>query len=85
MTVGLYTIKDELSEYSTMIMPFQEDAHAKRWFRDYVENNSMLKKNPEDFSLWKFATYETKTADIVPVFPPELIERAKGEYTENGN
>lgn len=85
MTFGLYTIKDELSEYSTLITPFQEDSHAKRWFRDYVENNSMMKKNPEDFSLWKFAKYDTKTTETVPVFPPELIERAKGEYNENGN
>lgn len=85
MEFGLYTIKDELSEYSTLITPFTEEAHAKRWFRDYVDNNSMMKKNPEDFSLWKFATYESKTAEIQPVFPPELIERAKGENNGNDN
>lgn len=85
MIFGLYTIKDELSEYGTMIVPFTEEAHAKRWFRGYVDENNMIKKNPEDFSLWKFADYDSKTAEVIPQYPPQLVERAKGEYTENGN
>lgn len=82
MIFNLYAIKDELSQYSPALMPFEEDAQARRWFRDQVSNNTLMKSNPEDYSIWKVATMETKEGNVT-TFNPELIERAKGE--KNGN
>lgn len=79
MIFGLYAIKDELSEFAPTLMPFEEDAQAKRWFRDYTDNNSLIKKNPEDYSIWKVGIFDTKTGQTNETILPELIERAKGE------
>lgn len=84
MIAQLYTMKDELTEFTPGLVPFEEDAQAKRWFRDYVANNSMMRKNPEDYSIWKVGTIDTKTGKVEGYPFPELVERAKGE-THHGN
>lgn len=78
MKFNLYTIKDELSEFYPGMMPFEEDAQAKRWFRDQVKGNTMMSSNPEDYSIWKTGEINTKTGTVVGLVFPELVERAKG-------
>lgn len=85
MIFKLYAIKDELSEYAPTLMPFEEDAQAKRWFRNYCEENPMVKRNPEDYSIWYVGEFDSKTGETNNSLPfPELVERAKGE-SANGN
>ncbi|QCS36561.1 nonstructural protein [Capybara microvirus Cap3_SP_457] len=47
----------------------ESDAAATRSFAMELENNSMMKKFPGDFRLWRIAEYDPKTAVIVPSHP----------------
>lgn len=86
MNLKQYAIKDELTEFMPLIVLFEEEPQARRWFREYVANNSMIRNNPEDFSLWLVGEFDSKTGCTNNGLPfPELIERAKGANPENGN
>lgn len=77
MKVTLYAIKDELSEFSPGLVPFEEEGQAKRWFREKIKETPIMSNNPEDFSIWNVGTMDTKTGKV-EAEEPKLIERAKG-------
>lgn len=77
MKFCLYSIKDELSGYAAPVMIKDEDL-TKRYFKNVVENNDMIKTSPKDFSIWEIGYFDTDTATIeVSMQHPRLIERAE--------
>lgn len=83
MIVKLYSIKDEMTEFSVQLTPFVEEPTAKRWFRDTVKSNQLMRDNPEDFSLWEVGNFDSKTGQLEHLPFPQLIEKAKG--ADHGN
>lgn len=79
MKYQVCTIRDaQLSTYSP---PFytKTKGEARRSFRDAVNNtdpNNMLKKHPEDFSLWAVGLWDDETG-FFEKNEPELMEQAK--------
>jgi hypothetical protein len=77
-----YSIRDGKSE--TYNKPFTEVSNgvALRNFMTAMENeDSMIKKYPEDFSLWQVGQFDETTGEIIPA-NPECIGKAvdlKGE------
>lgn len=80
MKFGLYTIKDELSEYG-FPMAFQNRGIAERYFQNLTETDLMIKNNPSDFSLWKIGEFDTEKGEIKTIEQPKLVIRAKGVKT----
>lgn len=85
MIANLYAIKDELSEFSPGLVPFEEEGQARRWFREKIKETPIMANNPEDFSLWDCARFDTKTGKISigNNGEPTLVERAKGAKIGN--
>lgn len=77
MKFGLYTIKDELSEYG-FPMAFQNRGIAERYFQNLTETDNMIRNNPSDFSLWKIGKFDTEKGEIEKEETPKLVIRAKG-------
>ena len=64
MIVELYSIKDELNEYTTPI-PLYDERQAKRYFKDQCEGgNPFMTRNKEDFSLVYLGKFNTDTGTI---------------------
>ena len=72
MTYNIYTVKDELT--GTFLNPsvINSDNEAKRIFKYQVNNTGVWKDNPEDFSLYKVATFDDETGTIVGIKPEKL-------------
>lgn len=79
MIYEMYSIKDELSDYSAPI-PFLNCDGAKRFFRTQLEENEFMRHNKQDFSLWYMGLFDNETGSITENLC-KLIERG---YQQNG-
>lgn len=82
MIYGLYSVKDERTDYNA---PFQArtDEEAKRNFAAIVnDKNTTVGQFPEDYSLYKVGTFNSENGYIIGM-EPELLIRAK-EISKNG-
>lgn len=75
MTINMYSIKDELNGYTTPI-PIANDELAKRYFKEQINTNTMIKNSKEDFSIWRMGRYNSETGEYKNEVP-QLIERAQ--------
>lgn len=61
----IYAIKDSKSGFSSQLMIFPNDQLAIRYFKVLSEDdNSLLHKYKEDFSLWCVGSVDLKTGVI---------------------
>lgn len=76
MILQLFSIYDEV----TLIYNYPFIAHnindAKRMFISSTQDeNSMISKNPQDFSLYYVGSYNNENGEYTNTFPKELVLR----------
>lgn len=64
MKMEMYSIKDELSGYSTPI-PIQNEEMAIRYFKSQLENAPIMQTEPKDFSIWKMGKFDNETGEYI--------------------
>lgn len=63
MPKKFYAIHDRIAERYTFLFESENDATAMRLFaKEQVRDGSMLCESPEDFTLWRVAEFDDKTA-----------------------
>lgn len=61
----LVSIYDRKAEYYLPIWPSENEMTAARQFMNLVKDSeTMIKKNPEDFILFKVGTFDDKTGKV---------------------
>lgn len=63
MNWEIYAVKDELTQRYKFPTFYTEQAEAKRDFKTQVNNTTLWKSNPGDFSLYKLATFNDETGE----------------------
>lgn len=78
MILGVYAIRDSKTGFLTPTVD-QNDAAAKRNFEHAMMNEqSLFFSHPEDYSLYKIATYDTEQGIMTPMMEKVLIMDALG-------
>jgi hypothetical protein len=68
--MNLYSIYDAKAEAFAMPFSAQNDGVATRMLLDTASDpNISLSKHPEDYSIFKLATYDENTGIVTPVVP----------------
>lgn len=75
MKIYLYTIYDKKLEAYHQPYCLENDNLALRQFQNMVKKESSIHDNPEDYSLWNTATFET-TSGETETFEPILLAKA---------
>ena len=71
----LYTIFDKKLEAYHQPYCLENDNIALRQFQNMVKKESAIHDNPEDYSIWHTATFETTTG-VTETFEPQLLGKA---------
>lgn len=66
MKIGLYAVKDNLSNAFMAPTTIKSDNEAIRAFKSQVNNIDIWKDNPGDFALYKVGYYDDETGIIEP-------------------
>lgn len=64
MKIGLYAVKDNLTNGFMAPTTIRSDEEAKRSFKTQVNNIDIWRDNPSDFSLYKVGYYDDETGEI---------------------
>ena len=75
MKMQLYTIFDKQLEAYHQPFCLENDNVALRQFQNMAKSESTIATNPEDYSLWHTATFETTTGETI-TFDPKLLAKA---------
>lgn len=76
MISGLYSIKDERTEYDVPF-PARSDEEAKRMLANLTKNEDcIVARFAEDYSLYKLGDFNSENGCIIG-FEPKLLLRAK--------
>ena len=75
MKMQLYTIFDKQLEAYHQPFCLENDNIALRQFQNMAKSESTIATNPEDYSLWHTATFETTTGET-KTFEPQLLAKA---------
>ena len=75
MKMQLYTIFDKKLEAYHQPFCLENDNIALRQFQNMAKKESAIADNPEDYSLWHTATFET-TSGTTKSFEPQLLAKA---------
>ena len=75
MKMQLYTIFDKQLEAYHQPFCLENDNIALRQFQNMVKSESTIATNPEDYSLWHTATFETTTGET-ETFETILLAKA---------
>lgn len=81
MILKMYAIKDRLNDFMPM-QPLPNNESAIRWFKEMVATNTIMKMNPNDFSIWHIGEWDT-TEGTFENDVTELVINEKGEK-DNG-
>ena len=74
MVVHVFTVLDKKSEVYGYPMCFQNAEVAKRQILDEIQKpNSFLGKYPEDFGLYRIASFDDAKGVVVPLDEPQLV------------
>ena len=84
MIAMMYSVKDELTGkfHNPMFLPNSDvvEDEIKRLFRTQVNNTTLWKENPEDFSLWCLGSFD----DTTGVHTSEATKICDGRSVLNG-
>ena len=71
MNLNIYAIQDQAVKAYTNPFFQQTDEAATRLMRDQInsQDGSMLSKYPAQFALYRLATYDFKTGEVIPDQP----------------
>ena len=75
MKMQLYTIFDKKLEAYHQPFCLENENVALRQFQNMAKSESTIATNPEDYSLWHTATFETTTGEI-ETFEIKLLAKA---------
>ncbi len=75
MKMQLYTIFDKQLEAYHQPFCLENDNIALRQFQNMAKSESTIATNPEDYSLWHTATFETTTGET-ETFEIKLLAKA---------
>jgi hypothetical protein len=75
MKMQLYTIFDKQLEAYHQPFCLENDNIALRQFQNMAKSESTIATNPEDYSLWHTATFETTTGET-ETFELKLLAKA---------
>ena len=75
MKMQLYTIFDKQLEAYHQPFCLENDNIALRQFQNMAKSESTIATNPEDYSLWHTATFETTTGET-QTFEIKLLAKA---------
>ncbi len=75
MKMHLYTIFDKQLEAYHQPFCLENDNIALRQFQNMAKSESTIATNPEDYSLWHTATFETTTGET-ETFEIKLLAKA---------
>ena len=75
MKMQLYTIFDKQLEAYHQPFCLENDNVALRQFQNMAKSESTIATNPEDYSLWHTATFETTTGETT-TFEIKLLAKA---------
>jgi hypothetical protein len=75
MKMQLYTIFDKQLEAYHQPFCLENDNIALRQFQNMSKSESTIATNPEDYSLWHTATFETTTGET-ETFELKLLAKA---------
>ncbi|AXH74062.1 MAG: nonstructural protein [Microviridae sp.] len=75
MKMQLYTIFDKQLEAYHQPFCLENDNVALRQFQNMAKSESTIATNPEDYSLWHTATFETTTGET-ETFEIKLLAKA---------
>lgn len=71
---GVYAVFDSAGAAYGSLMVFPSDGLAVRAFREaVVQKDTLINKNPTDFSLFILGRYDATTGDLIPGKAPERI------------
>ena len=73
--MNLYTIFDKQLEAYHQPFCLENDNIALRQFQNMAKSESTIATNPEDYSLWHTATFETTTGET-ETFEIKLLAKA---------
>lgn len=76
MNINMYTIYDQKLEAYNQPHFMENDATALRQFADMAnDENILISKHPEDFSLWKIASWSNSDTKVT-TFEKKLLASA---------
>lgn len=79
MKFGIYSIRDELTGFMSLVVE-QSDAIAMRNFNHALSMNRdqhLMAWQPSDFTLFKVGEFDNQSGSIFPIIPPQFVQ--KGE------
>lgn len=66
MTINVYSLKDEVDRSYGAPVLFSNDATAMRAFENaYHMQNSIYQTAPQDFTLYRIATFDLETGEMI--------------------
>lgn len=71
--LGVYTIKDKITEQFMQPIYLHNEDEAKRLFSYQLENTPLWKDNAEQFYLFKTACFDQESGVTIGLNEPDLI------------
>lgn len=62
----IYSIKDNKGDFNSQLLTFPNDGQAKRAVPYIVQNNELMKRYPQDFTLYAVGEFDFESGHIKP-------------------
>lgn len=73
MIYHMYAVRDALTGYMTPTVDVNDQTALRNFSHALRRSQDIMNSNPQDFSLWRIASYDTDTGAIVPEQPLQLL------------
>lgn len=73
MKYGLYSIRDVKTGFMTPVMEANQETAVRNFTHTVVNSDGILASYCQDFSLYHIGDFDSDSAVVTPVLPPEYV------------